>query len=413
MGATLLLSMFFSMCETTFFTLSPAERRRMKHGNRFQRLAVRLAENSEAILPAILFWNLSVNLLTFALSTILSLQLQKANHPTQAGLAAVTVLVIVVVFCEILPKNLGVLFPRFFAILLAPPLSFAVRLAKPILPFLNGVNILTRRLFFPNFQPEPFLQISDLEKLVELSQKDATLLKREQRVLQSIVHLSEVTAEELMRPRKMLKLYKPPLTFAALLKEPPAGDYIFITEPDTDEIAAAVSLRHYKIPPDTADQDTAVWEANTVPVVYVPWSMKLAGVLEVLQKQHRDIAAVLNEYGETVGVISIQDLTYFLFAMVPSRTRLLLKRSSLRKTGPGHWQVSGITNLRRLKRYFALASLPPCDALTVAGVLQEELQRMPETGDVCCWGPFQMTVLDQSQEEGMKVDIQLKKEVRA
>ena len=410
MLVTLLLSMFFSLSEAAFFSLSSTDRKKMKEGNAVQRLAANLADKSEKILPAILFWNLLVNLTTFALSTVLSLQLQKNGHHAEAGIVVVFVLLVVIVFCEMLPKDIGVLLPRFFTILLAVPLSIAVGLIKPALPWMNWINLLIRRLFFPNFQPEPFLQVSDLERLVELSRKDATLLRREQRVLQSIVHLSEVTAEELMRPRKMLKLYKPPVTLETLRQQPPPQNgFVFITEPNTDEIASAVSLARYA---GTSDDGEIHWDVDTSPVTYVPWSMTLAGVLDALLKQNNDVAAVLNEYGETIGVITIQDLTYFIFALVPSRTRLLLNQSPIREIAKGRWLVGGITNLRRLKRFFALDSLPPCDALTVAGILQEELERIPEVGDVCLWGPFQMTVLEKSPDDGLKVEIQVRKEAK-
>lgn len=407
MGLAMLSSMFFSLSEAAFFSLAAPHRKIMLQGTRLQRMAAQLAEQSEKILPVILFWNLLTNLLIFSLSTILSMSLQNEGRSTEAGLCAVGVLLAVILFCEMLPKDFGVLFPRFFTVLFALPLSIAIKIVKPILPFLNGVNILLRRLLFPRFQPEPFLQVSDLERLVKLSRKDATLLRSEQRVLQSIVHLSEVTAEELMRPRKMLHLYNPPVTLEYLDAHPPEGDYVFITEPNTDEIASAVSLEKFtgSIAPEGVS-----WDAGSSPVAYVPWSMTLAGVLETLQKQERDVAAILNEYGETIGVISIQDITYFIFALAPSRTRLLLNRSPIRQVEPGRWVVSGITNLRRLKKFFKLESLPPCDALTVAGILQEELERMPKTGDVCLWGPFLMTVLESSPEDGLKVEIQLTKE---
>jgi Mg2+/Co2+ transporter CorB len=66
---------------------------------------------------------------------------------------------------------------------------------------------------------------------------------------------------------------------------------------------------------------------------------------------------------------------------------------SIVETAPGVYRVTGMTSLRRLARRFRVA-LPGCESVTVAGIVQEVLERLPKEGDVCRWGPFRFTVLE-------------------
>ena len=106
-----------------------------------------------------------------------------------------------IVLGEMLPKTIGVLQPRVLASLVSLPLAALVRALDPVMPVFTAANNLLQRLLFPNFKREPYLEISDLERAIELSTADAHLAAREQSALRNIVLLSELPAEELMRPR--------------------------------------------------------------------------------------------------------------------------------------------------------------------------------------------------------------------
>ena len=189
-----------------------------------------------------LFWNLLMNLSFFTIGSIISLEIEQAGHATAAGAFAVGSLVAIIVFGEMLPKSLGVLQPQRLAVWLAIPLATTIRIVNPLLPVFRLATLLSRRLLWPTFQAEPYLHIRDLERAVKLSGADTTLIEQEERVLESIVLLSDIRAEELMRPRTQFLSYRPPVTLAALKARPPAGGYLLVTEADSEEVAAAIAL---------------------------------------------------------------------------------------------------------------------------------------------------------------------------
>jgi CBS domain containing-hemolysin-like protein len=403
MGVLILFSAFFSSSEAALFYLSRVERRKLAAGNRPQRVAAGLLAEPDRLMTAVLFCNLVANLAYFALASIISIRLNLDRRTAAAGSFAVVSLLAIIVFGEMLPKSLGVLQPRRLAALVSLPLAATVRLLSPVLPGLHLANLLSRRLLLPRFRPEPYLRVGDLERAVRLSTSDATLLEQEQRVLQNLVLLSEIRAEELMRPRMQFLSFRPPVSLTDLKGRMPRGGYLLVTEPDSDEVAAAIPLRSlWSIPGEHLEQHAEA-------VVYVPWCTTVAEVLEVMQRQDRQVAAVVNEFGETIGILTFDDVLDTIFSRAPSRSQRLLERMPIRRVSAGTWHVTGMTSLWRLVRHFNVER-PPSKSVTVAGVVQEVLQRLPEPGDQCRWGPFQLQVLDVPERGQLLVELTLSDE---
>jgi len=394
MGVLLLGSAFFSSSEAALFYLNWRDRRWLASGNRAQRMAAGLLAEPERLLTAVLFWNLVINITFFTIASITSLALRARGQSTEAVAFAVVSLLVLIVFSEMLPKSLAVLKPRTVAALVAVPLSAAVRLVDPVLPALRQINLLSRRLLWPTFTPEPHLRVGDLERAVQLSTSGSNeaLLKQEQAVLRSIVSLSEIRADELMRPRTRFLTFRPPVALADLQGRLPPSGYLLVTEPESDEVAGAIALRHLSHVP------TERLEAYAEPAVYVPWSTTVAETLETMQRKNRQVAAVINEFGETIGILTFDDILDEIFTLVSSRSQRLFQRVPIRQVAPGVWHVTGMTSVRRLVRHFGI-DRPASKSLTVAGVVQEALERLPNLGDECRWGPFHFKVIE-AQERG-------------
>ncbi len=400
MMVLLLWSAFFSASEAAMFSLRRPHRRDLSHASRAQQTIVRLLGDPDRLLTAVLFWNLLMNLSFFTIASIISLELQQAGHATAAGAFAVGSLLSNILFGEMLPKSLGVLQPQRLAIWLAVPLAATIRLVNPLLPVFRLATLLSRRLLWPNFAPEPYLHIRDLERAVKLSGADTELVEQEQRVLESIVLLSDIRAEELMRPRTQFLSYHPPVTLADLKARPPSGGYLLVTEPDSEEVAAAVALDDIWRMPD------GPLEVLAEPVIYVPWSTRAADVLELIRRHKREVAAVVNEFGETIGILTFDDILDVLFSGASSRSERLLRRDPIRQVGPGVWRATGMTSVRRLARYFQIDT-PATHSVTLSGVIQEVLERLPEPGDECRWGPFHFKILDVPLRGQLLVELKL------
>jgi CBS domain containing-hemolysin-like protein len=125
-----------------------------------------------------------------------------------------------------------------------------------------------------------------------------------------------------------------------------------------------------------------------------------------MQRGQRQVAAAVNEFGETIGVLTSDDILDTIFSPTSSRSERLLKRMPIRQVGPGTWHVTGMTSLRRLVRQFH-CERPESKSVTVAGVIQEVLERLPEPGDRCRWGKFQFRVLEAPDSGQLLVELTL------
>ncbi len=398
MAVLLCCSGFFSCSEAALFYLRRQDRRTLQSGNSAQRIAAALLEDPDRLLTAVLFWNLMINIFYFTIVSIIGIQLNAQSRRTEAGAVAVGSLLVLIFFSEMLPKSLAVLRPRLVSALVGIPLAAAVRVLDPVVPSFRFVNLISRRLFFPKLKPEPYLELGDLERAIELSTSDAALLEQEQKVLQNIVSLSDIRVDEMMRPRTQFLSFRPPVSIRDLKGRMTPSGYLLVTEPDSDEVAAAIPLQYLSELPEEH------LEHHAETVVYIPWNATAGALLEEMRRRDRQVAAVVNEYGETIGIVTFDDILDTIFGHSPSRSARLLQKSSIAQVGSGLWHVTGMTSLRRLAKHFQI-TLPTSKSVTVAGVLQEVLQRLPAEGDVCRWGPFELTVLEAADRGDLTVQL--------
>lgn len=394
-------SAFFSCSEAALFSLQADDRRALKQGSTPQRMALGLLARPERLLMAVLFWNLIINVVYFALASVISIQLEQQLRRTEAGLVALVSLLVLILCSEMVPKTVGVLLRRSVATWISLPLAATVRVFDPIAPIFATLNLAVKRLLFPHFRPEPYLVLSDLEQAITVSTADEELASQERSALQNIVRLSDLRAEELMRPRKQYQSFTPPVNLEDLGGQPTRSGYLMVTEPDSDEIVGAIGLRHMPIVPRRN------LETFAQPVVYLPWCATVASVFDELQNEQREVAAIVNEYGETVGIVTLEDLLDDIFEDQTSRSSRLLEMSSISPVGEGLWKVTSMTTLRRLCRHFNV-TLPTTRSTTVAGIVQELLGRLPEVGDKTTWHRFRFHVAEADEFGRIMVELRLR-----
>lgn len=396
------LSGFWSSSEAALFYLKPAQRQSLARGKASQRTAARLMEHPDRLLSGILFFNLATNMLFFACSSICSLRLERME--SQGGFVAFlfgSASLLLLIFCgELIPKTIGVLMPLQISQWVAIPLSIALRAIAWMTPTLERVNLVSRRILWPDFRPEPYLDANDLEQAIEISGADSAIVKHEQAALRNMVELSSIRVDEWMRPRAQFEVFRPPVALADLEGRVPIGGFVLVAEPDSEEISLAIRLDGCRELPQRG------LETLGSPVVYLPWCATVADALQSMRKDEREVTVVVNEYGETTGVLTMDDILDTVFTYAPSRSKRLLDRNPLHPVDEGRWVVSGIMSLRQLSRRLAV-EIPRTHSVTVAGVIQETMQRMAEVGDRCSWGPFVFRVIDIAGPGNMAVELTL------
>ena len=393
---------FFSASEAAMFYLRPRIREKMQSGTAGEKMAFQLTERPERLLSAILFWNLVINIAYFAISSIVAIRLEANESRSVSVLFAMVSLLAIIFFSEMLPKNIAVLRPRQLASAFSIPLSFAVRVVDPIMPLLRSVNLISRRLIWPGFEPESYMEVADLEKAIEHTADNADLIKQEQTVMRNIVALSSSRVDEWMRPRTQFVTFQPPVSRLDLVKHGlPDSGYLLVSEPDSLEVSHAIRLdNQYEL----ADEEI---ERFAEPVQYLPWCATVSEAFELMSQRQREVTVVVNEYGDTIGVLTIEDILETVFHDSPSRARRLLDVEPITKVDDSTWHVSGMMSLRRLAKQMEV-EVPEVDSVTVGGVMQEVLQKLCESGDECEWGPFDLKVIKTDTPSGLLVQLKMR-----
>lgn len=398
-------SAFFSASEAALFYLRAPERRMLEDGSRTEQLAAKLLGEPERLLTAVLFWNLVINVAYFAISSIAAIRIERMENVSQSipYTFAFGSLLTIIFFSEMLPKSVAVIRARWLASVVSIPLATFVRALDPVMPLLRAVNLLSRRLLWPGFKPEPYLEVSDLKKAIEISTDDAQLIKQEEAVLRNIVQLSDIRVDEWMRPRSQFISFRPPVSLADLEGRMTPSRYLLIMETDSEEIASALRLEGLSNPPQTHLEHLAE------PVLYVPWCTTVADALEKMKLRDREVVSIVNEHGETIGILTFSDILDTVFNYAPSRSKLIFDHKPIHYISKEKWLVSGMTSLKRLSLELDI-ELPKTTNVTVSGVIQESLQRLANVGDQCQWGPFHFRVLELPYRGHMLVELTLQQE---
>jgi CBS domain containing-hemolysin-like protein len=397
MGVLILFSAFFSGCEAALFSLDHRGRKSLVNAGIGGRIALRLLENPERLLSAILFWNLLINVTYFAIAAIIGarLEVDATAGRTVAIVFTVLSLLAIIFFSEMLPKSLAVMSPLRLAVLIGAPLTVAVRLVSPVLPLVTVTNLAASRLIWPSFKPEPEIDLADIERAIELGTDDAALLQRERLVLRGLVEMAETRVSELMRPRSKLWMCSDPAEFSVTDKSMPAAGYLMITDETGEMIAGAIGVRMLR-PSQLDDLSSAV-----EPVIYVPWSALASQVLDRLNEEDRAVAVVVNEFGELVGAVSIDAILRRVLA--PADGEDIFGEASVQKIEPDHYRVSGSASVRGLAKRLGI-QVSEEGITTVAGFIQRHNERLPRPGDSAVMGHFTLTVIEQ-QGDATWIDV--------
>ena len=333
----------------------------------------------------------------FAITAIIGgrLEVDEAAGPSVALAFTAVSLLAIIFFSEMLPKSVAVLAPVRISALVGPPLTLAVKLVSPILPLVTKTNIAASRLFWPNFEPEPEIDLADIERAIELGTDDAALLQRERMALRGLVEMAETRVSELMRPRNKLWTCSDTSDPSFVIDGIPAGGYLMVTNQRGDMIVKAIGVRMLR-PSQLDDLENA-----SEPVIYVPWSALVSQVLDQLNAEDRAVAVVVNEFGELAGAVTLDDILHFVLA--PRSDDDFAGVWSVQELAVDHYRVSGSVSVRSLTKRLGIEASDE-GVITLAGYVQRHCGRFPRPGDVAPLGRFQLTVVS-LLDEGLLIDI--------
>jgi len=375
-------SFFFAAAESAFFSLGLWRAKRLVE-TRPARAAVvvRLLSGPDDLLATLVLGNSLANAFFVAFALLASIH---SGWPL--ALSALGLFATLLLFCEVTPKALAVRRPDAWALLVAVPLEWLVRLSRPVRRQAQGLMDTVLRVLTPrSIKPQSAVSDEEYADLVELAHQQGALGRAEKELILQILSLDQRTARDIMRPRAQMVMLPddlPPEELIAAARK--AGHHrIPLYDETPDTIVALLNTRTLLLDPGTGLDDALEFPS------FVPESMNLLLLLQALQRQQRGLAIVLDEFGGTAGLVTLEDM---LEAVVgPIRGEGEAAGFVMEKLGAGRWRVNGLMRLDDFCReHPALGEVSGVD--TLGGLAVKLAEVVPTVGETFSFRGLTLTV---------------------
>ncbi|OLS38200.1 hypothetical protein BTR22_06820 [Alkalihalophilus pseudofirmus] len=371
------LSAFFSSAETAF---SSVNKIRLKHyedeGRRGARKAVQIAENFDKTLSTLLVGNNLVNIAAATLSSQIAIQLFGPSLGVFISTFVVTILVLI--FGEIIPKSLAKEYAEGYALKTSGFLFLLIQVFYPVTwVFLQIKNVIS--LFVKSKDQTPSVTEEEIKMLVQISEDEGVIGKSEKEMVHRSLEFDDIIVQEILKPRPDMIAIEVDQDIA-LIK------HVFLTEHYSripvyegtiDNVVGILSERDF-LTAYIEEGVTLNVRSLMRPPLFVVESMKISSLLPELQKKKVHMAIVIDEFGGTSGLVTLEDLLEEIVGEIWDEHDVSINQ--VRQIGPSSYVVDADYSIDDFAELVDIAP-PVTTHHTVGGWLIEEFQRIPKEGE--------------------------------
>jgi CBS domain containing-hemolysin-like protein len=303
-----------------------------------------------------------------------------ASHTVAVAISFAIITFLHIVLGELAPKSLALLFPEAVSMWLAGPLIVFAKIFTPFIHFLNGsANLILRALGLraPR-EAERVHRPEEIEMLISQTYEHGLLAQEPVEMIRGVFDLSETTAAEVMTPRTQIMAAPNTATMEELenLFVDSGHSRLPIYEGSVDHIIGVVLARDFW----RARRDRRVWNlANLIRAVpFVPETKDLEHLLREMQREGTHIAIVLDEYGGTAGLVTVEDVLEQIVGEIADEHEV--QREEIHEEQDGRVLLAGRVLVADVNERFEL-ELPEEEYTTVAGYVMGSLGRIAGEGD--------------------------------
>lgn len=399
----LTFSAFFSATETAVTAASkPLMHQLNEDGDKRAGTVTKLLDQRERLISTVLLGNNAVNILASALTTSIMIE-TFGDEGVVYATAVMTVLI--VIYCEILPKTYALLHTTTVALRTAGIMSALVALFEP---FNIAIAIFVKaalRLFRVNLDQGRSAQqiLSELRGTIELQMSEKTIkeeIKHERAMLRSVLDLTDVEVGEIMVHRKKVITLDADLPIADIIEQAAASPYsrIPLWREDPDNIVGILHAKNLLRAIDSASGKTE--RVDVAALANAPWfipnTTKLLDQMNAFRERREHFALVVDEYGALQGIVTLEDIIEEIVGDI--RDEHDLPVAGVRIQADGSVLIDGAVTLRDLNRELEW-DLPDDRASTLAGLVLHESRAIPEPGQKFLFHGFRFEVMRRQRNQ--------------
>ena len=372
--ALVLCSTFFSGTETAFSSVNKIKMKNLAaEDNKRAAIVLDLTENFDKLITTILVGNTIANIAMTTVATVYGIQTWGARiGPT---LATVMVTILVLVLGEISPKIIAREYAEEVALFLAPFVKALIIIMTPLTFIFMGLKVLLKKIVGKNTEPE--FSEDELLTIVEEAEAGGAIGEEQSELIANAIEFNDVEAMDILTPR---------VDIVAIEKGTPVAEIrqVFkdsglsrlpVYEDDLDNIIGVLNQKDFYNNNVRNIKDT---EKFIKPVAYVAETIKAAVLLKKMQAKKTHIAIVVDEYGGTTGLVTLEDIIEEIVGDIYDEHDTVSSKE-VRPAGDNTYLVAGSADLEDFFELFDEEI--EADANTVNGWVMIELDRLPKEGD--------------------------------
>ncbi len=397
----IIFSAYFSATETAFTSVNRIRIKNLANdGNKKAREVLDLSEKFDSMLSTILVGNNIVNIAMSSIATVLFIELYPVYGAT---IATAVITVIVLIFGEISPKSLAKENPEKFAMFSAPFLKFFMVVMAPV----NWIFGCWKKLLAKLFNADGVNPITEDELLtiVEEAETEGGIDTDQSELIQNAIEFNDLEAWDVLTPRVDIKAIEIDETQdeIARLFLSTGFSRLPVYEDDMDNIIGVLNQKDFHN--YIRGTDTPVSE-YVKPVIFVAGSMKIAQLLKRLQTVKTHIAIIVDEYGGTAGLVTMEDIIEELVGEIYDEHDAAALQDIVQQQD-GSYRVLCGTNIDKMFDYFDVEE--EIDATTVNGWVVLQLDKLPSVGDHFIYEAdykrFDVTVTKADERKSLEINM--------
>lgn len=390
------MSAYFSATETAFSSVNRIRlKNKAENGDRRAALALHLEEDYDKLLSTILIGNNIVNITATTVATVLFTSLIPVYGPT---VATVVLTLLILIFGEISPKSLAKDHAEAFAMFSAPILRVFITLLTPLNFFFSGLKRLLARLF--RGADDEGITEEELITMVSEAESEGGLDRHESQLIRAAIEFNDLEVDEILTPRVDIVAAEDTATMDEIASIFAENGYsrLPIYHDTIDNIVGVIHEKDFHAARYHGQTDVG---AIVSPVLYTTDSTKISDLLRILQRAKAHMVIVVDEYGGTEGLCTLEDIVEELVGEIWDEHDEIIEE--FKKQADGSYLISCNANLTDLYDLFSIKGERDCT--TVSGWVMEEIGRVPEEGDAFTYENLDVTVTKVDHRRVMEIRV--------
>ena len=368
-------SAFFSASETAFSSLNQIRlKSRAEDGDSSAARVLAMSEQYDKLLSTILIGNNIVNIAAASIGTVLFTRLLDPQRG--ATVSTIVLTIVVLIFGEVTPKSLAKEMPERIATAVSPFLSLLMLLLSPLTWLFTQWKKLLGH-FIHSGEADTITE-GELMTMVSEAESDGELTDRESQLIRSAIEFDDVEVEEILTPRVDVVAVEDTTSLEELAQTFAESGYsrLPVYHDNIDNIIGVVHEKDFYL---AKLKKAATVEELVVPTLYTTGTTQISQLLRTLREQHHHMAVVVDEYGGTEGIITLEDILEELVGEIWDEHDEATE--DFRQQSDGSWLVAGSASVDDLFETLDLPEDEDIDSNTVNGLVQEKTRHLPKVGD--------------------------------